>query len=117
MFNVLILIIMWSRILSLYFCISGYVDISTVRPAAQLSPTNNHVTCFRVQPQLRPSAEAVTAPPAEDAPAEEAGVVEETTATPEETSAEAVDQQEEAPEASAQEGEESAGEEIKKDDA
>jgi len=58
------------------------------------------------------SAEAVAAPPAE-----EAGVVEETTAAPEETSAEAVDQQEETPEASAQEGEESAGEETKKDDA
>jgi len=59
-----------------------------------------------------PSAEAVAAPPAE-----EAGVVEETTAAPEETSAEAVDQQEETPEASAQEGEEGAGEETKKDDA
>ena len=58
------------------------------------------------------SAEAVAAPPAE-----EAGVVEETTAAPEETSAESVDQQEETPEASAQEGEEKAGEEIKKDDA
>ncbi len=64
-----------------------------------------------------PSAEAVAAPPAEDATAEETGVVEETTAAPEGTSSEAADQQEETPEASAQEGEESAGEEIKKDDA
>jgi len=63
------------------------------------------------------SAEAVAAPPAEDAAAEEAGVVGETTAATEETSAESVDQQEETPEASAQEGEEKAGEEIKKDDA
>lgn len=63
------------------------------------------------------SAEAVAAPPAEDAAAEEAGVVGETTAATEETSAESVDQQEETPEGSAQEGEEKAGEEIKKDDA
>ena len=63
------------------------------------------------------SAEAVAAPPSEDAAAEEAGVVGETTAATEETSAESVDQQEETPEASAQEGEEKAGEEIKKDDA
>ena len=62
------------------------------------------------------SAEAGRAT-AEDATAEETGVVEETTAAPEGTSSEAADQQEETPEASAQEGEESAGEEIKKDDA
>ena len=43
--------------------------------------------------------------------------MEETTAAPEGTSSDAADQQEETPEASAQEGEESAGEEIKKDDA
>ena len=64
-----------------------------------------------------PSTEAVTAPPAEDATAEEAGIVEETTAAPEETSSEAVDQQEETSEAYAQAGEESAGDETKKDDA
>ena len=63
------------------------------------------------------SAEAAAAPPAEDAAAEEAGVVGETTGATEETSAESVDQQEETPEGSAQEGEEKAGEEIKKDDA
>ena len=57
-----------------------------------------------------PSTEAVTAPPAEDATAEEAGIVEE-------TSSEAVHQQEETSEAYAQAGEESAGEETKKDDA
>jgi hypothetical protein len=43
--------------------------------------------------------------------------VEETTAAPEETASEAVDQQKEKPEASAQEGEESAGEETKKDES
>ena len=91
--------------------------IEFVESGAPASATGGKGKAKANKKEKAPSAEAVTAPPAEDAPAEEAGVVEETTAAPEETSAEAVDQQEEAPEASAQEGEESAGEETKKDDA
>ena len=91
--------------------------IEFVESGAPASASGGKGNAKAPKKEKTPSAEAVTALPAEDAAAEEAGVVEETTAAPKETSSEAVDQQEETPEASAQEGEESAGEEIKKDDA
>ena len=86
--------------------------IEFVESGAPASASGDKGKAKATKKEKAPSAEAVAAPPAE-----EADIVEETTAAPEETSAEAVDQQEETPEASAQEGEESAGEEIKKDDA
>ena len=91
--------------------------IEFVESGAPASASGGKGNAKAPKKEKTPSTEAVTALPAEDAAAEEAGVVEETTAAPEETSSEAVDQQEETPEASAQEGEESAGEETKKDDA
>ena len=86
--------------------------IEFVESGAPASATGGKGKAKANKKEKAPSAEAVAAPPAEAT-----GVVEETTAAPEGTSSEAADQQEETPEASAQEGEESAGEEIKKDDA
>ena len=91
--------------------------IEFVESGAPASATGGKGKAKANKKEKAPSAEAVAAPLAEDATAEETGIVEETTAAPEGTSSEAADQQEETPEASAQEGEESAGEEIKKDDA
>ena len=91
--------------------------IEFVESGAPASATGGKGKAKANKKEKAPSAEAVAAAPAEDATAEEAGVVGETTVAPEGTSSEAADQQEETPEVSAQEGEESAGEEIKKDDA
>ena len=91
--------------------------IEFVESGAPASATGGKGKAKANKKEKAPSAEAVAAAPAEDATAEEAGVVGETTVAPEGTSSEAADQQEETPEVSAQEGEESADEEIKKDGA